>query len=204
LIEATLIALDDKMTQSEKNRDQVIQSYTIYKDYPQKGVDFQDVFSVFSNGIMNAKLMDLLVARFRYAQLDYVIGLESRGFCLGYALAYELTKLTGKSVGFLPVRKEDAKLPGQDIIRVKYTKEYGTDSFKMVNISQKGKRVVVLDDLIGLGGSMWAGLQLALMQEFDVVDCCALRQVDSLQTQALKQIGRSYTILLQGDGKINN
>ncbi len=195
-IYATLEAVHNQQVQSQKDKAEIISTYTIHKDYPQKGVDFQDVFSVFRNGEINRKMMDLLITRYRYSQLDYVIGLEARGFCLGYALAYELTKLTGHSVGFLPIRKADAKLPG-DTVSTTYKKEYGTDSCKMAVVAEKGKRVVVIDDLVALGGTMGAGATLALMQDFDVVDCCAIRQVNPLEEGAKTQIGRPYTILLR-------
>jgi adenine phosphoribosyltransferase len=195
-IEATLDAVYRNQVRSQKNKAEIISTYQIYKDYPQKGVDFQDVFSVFRNGLVNLKMMDLLITRFRYSQIDYVIGLEARGFCLGYTLAYELTKLTGHAVGFLPVRKDDSKLPGE-VIKTSYRKEYGVDICKMPIVKEKGKRVIIIDDLVAVGGTLGAGLQLALMQGFEVVDCCAIRQVNALEDNAKKQIGRPYTILLR-------
>lgn len=195
-IEMTLDAVHKNQVQSQKDKEDIIATYQIYKDYPQKGVDFQDVFSVFRNGQVNMKMMDLLITRFRYSQIDYVIGLEARGFCLGYTLAYELTKLTGHPVGFLPVRKDDSKLPG-DVIKTSYRKEYGVDICKMPIVKEKGKRVVIVDDLVAVGGTLGAGLQLAVMQGLEVVDSCAIRQVNVLEDNAKKQIGRPYTILLR-------
>lgn len=161
--------LDNKL----KQQAHVLSKYKIYPDWPKQGVMFQDIFEVFKDKTALKQLVDLLVAKYKYDDIDVFIGLESRGFCLAPLLAYEL------GATFQPIRKPN-KLPG-DIISTKYEKEYGLDEFQMqVNTTSKNLNVVIVDDLLGTGGSIKAGINLCELLGMNVIDCIVIRDVPGL------------------------
>ncbi len=185
------------LNDSVKSKQSIISKYQTYVDYPKVGINFQDVFSILNDGNLLVKIVNLLINKYQYSQIDYVVGLEARGFCLGTLLAYELTRvnLMDHAVGFLPVRKVESKLPGS-VVKISYVKEYGIDAFQMQTGIQKGSRVLIIDDFVALGGSLRAGIDLVTQLDCQIVDCCVLREEPILREQAQKQIGRPYTILL--------
>jgi adenine phosphoribosyltransferase len=180
---------------------QLIKSqYQEYDNFPIQGVTFQDVFPVFANGTLVLRLVELLANRYEYNGIDYIVGLESRGFYLGGLLAHELSRRQDfHPVGFIPVRKA-GKLPGETL-KATYTKEYGTDTFEMsVTAIPKDSRVVIIDDLIASGGSLKATKELVEHMGGIIVDCCVLTEVKELRNQAQLNVGQ-YTVLL-GDTQV--
>src|SRR5579875_3682480 len=88
-------------------------------DFPQPGILFRDITPLLGDAATLRLTIDLLAAPFRAAQIDYIVGIESRGFLFGMPLAYQL------GVGFVPVRKM-GKLPHRTL-QTEYTLEYGTN-----------------------------------------------------------------------------
>ena len=87
--------------------------------------------------------------RYSEVEIDVVVGIDSRGFILGGALAYLLGK------GFVPVRKK-GKLPGE-IVSETYELEYGTDTLEIHSDAiKKGQKVLIMDDLLATGGTALA------------------------------------------------
>jgi adenine phosphoribosyltransferase len=85
--------------------------------------------------------------------VDYVAGIEARGFILGGAIAHQL------AAGFVPIRKK-GKLP-HATVRVAYSLEYGLDEMEMhKDAVARGERIIVVDDLLATGGTMAATLRL--------------------------------------------
>jgi len=124
-------------------------------DFPQPGILFRDITPLLGDAATLRLTIDLLAAPYRDAQIDYIVGIESRGFLFGMPLAYQL------GVGFVPVRKM-GKLPHQTI-RAEYTLEYGTNVVEVhADAVQPGQRVVVVDDLLATGGT--AAATVALME----------------------------------------
>ncbi len=98
-------------------------------------------------------MVDLFVEKYRGAKIDYVVGIEARGYMLGAPVAYAL------KAGFVPVRKP-GKLPGEKFTE-EYELEYGTNTLEIhADAVDKGKRVLVIDDLLATGGTMAATLRL--------------------------------------------
>ncbi len=163
--------------------------YKSYPDFPKPGVVFEDLFAVMSDSNGLKLLCEVLSDRYSYLKnkLDYVVGLESRGF-FGVLLAREL------GCGFVPIRKA-GKLPGE-LESIEYGTEYSTDKCEISKDLPKGSKVIIFDDLVATGGSLKAAVDLVLKVGSVVVDCCVLREVVGLRKKAVETLQRSYTVLL--------
>ncbi|MBI4268893.1 MAG: adenine phosphoribosyltransferase [Candidatus Rokubacteria bacterium] len=123
------------------------------KDFPTEGVLFKDITTLLKDGPAFRCVIDLLAKRYERERIDVVIGIESRGFIFGGALAHQL------NAGFVPVRKL-GKLPGKTI-EVEYELEYGRDALAVhEDAIRAGQRVLAVDDLLATGGTMTATLRL--------------------------------------------
>ena len=122
-------------------------------DFPKPGILFRDITTLLSNPVAFQETLQLLVSRYRDAELHAVCGIESRGFLIGAPLALEL------GIAFVPIRKP-GKLPAA-VERVEYALEYGTDSLEIhKDALQPGQRVLLADDLLATGGTISAAAQL--------------------------------------------
>lgn len=122
-------------------------------DFPKPGIQFKDITTLLADGEAFGKVMDLLEQRYRGAGLSAVVGIESRGFIFGAALADRL------GVGFVPVRKK-GKLPA-DTIEKTYALEYGEATIEIHRDAlNRDDRVVVIDDLLATGGTLEASCAL--------------------------------------------
>jgi len=122
-------------------------------DHPKPGIMFRDLTTLMADGPGFKAAIAQLAEPYRTQPVDLVAGIEARGFILAGAIADRL------GTGFVPIRKK-GKLPwktvGQD-----YALEYGTDTIEMhVDALSKGKRVLLVDDLIATGGTAAAGVAL--------------------------------------------
>lgn len=131
-------------------------------DFPKPGIVFRDITTLLGNPQGLQTCVDKLSVYFGESEIDYVVGIESRGFIFGTPLACSL------GAGFVPVRKP-GKLPFQTLSR-DYALEYGTDSLEMhADAFPKGSRVAIIDDLIATGGTAIATAEL--VQEAGGVLC---------------------------------
>lgn len=124
-------------------------------DYPKKGIMFRDITTLIKDAVGLRLVIDGLAQRYtgRTSDFDLVAGIESRGFILGGALAYELGK------GFVPIRKK-GKLPAEKLSQ-EYQLEYGTDSMEIHRDAiMKGQKVLLIDDLLATGGTALAAAAL--------------------------------------------
>jgi adenine phosphoribosyltransferase len=140
-------------------------------DFPKPGIVFQDISPLLKNQF--TETMDAMSELFspgEWADIDCLVGLESRGFIFASALAYKHHK------GFIKARKP-GKLPNVYASRA-YGLEYGSDKLEM----QKGNgdTVVVIDDLIATGGSMQAAVELCEEVGFHVLGMACLIDLKSL------------------------
>lgn len=143
-------------------------------DFPQKGILFRDITTLLKDGIAFKGVIDALYERYSSRRVDLVVGVESRGFILGGALAYRL------GVGFVPVRKP-GKLPAQTI-RAEYELEYGKDALEVHRDAiRTGDRVLVLDDLLATGGTALATCQLVEKLRGVVVEAAFLIELIGLK-----------------------
>ena len=121
-------------------------------DFPKPGIVFKDITPLLGSPEGLKASIDGLAALVDPSSYDLVVGMESRGFIFGTALANQLGK------GFVPVRKP-GKLPFQTE-SVDYELEYGTDTLEIHVDAVEGKRCLMVDDLLATGGTMGASLEL--------------------------------------------
>ena len=123
-------------------------------DYPKPGIQFKDITTSIKNPQIFKEIITTMAAHFAGQKINYVVGIDARGFIFGAALAYQL------GCGFVPVRKP-GKLPA-DTIAEEYALEYGTDKLEIhKDALQHGDRVLIVDDLIAVGGTAEAAAKLA-------------------------------------------
>ena len=122
-------------------------------DFPQRGVLFKDITPLLQDAAAYHAALDRLAAHYAGSGIEMVVGVESRGFIFGAALAYLL------NCGFVPVRKF-GKLPHQTV-SVEYSLEYGTNVVEMhTDAIRPGQRVLIVDDLLATGGTTSAAMEL--------------------------------------------
>jgi len=130
-------------------------------DFPKPGIVFKDITPLLGHAKGLAHSIDRLDEALGDVPCDAVVGIESRGFLFGTALAVR------RGVGFVPVRKPN-KLPAEKVIQ-EYALEYGTDRIEMHRDAiRRGQSIVVIDDLIATGGTAEAACRLIESMGADV------------------------------------
>jgi adenine phosphoribosyltransferase len=123
------------------------------QNFPTEGILFKDITTLLKDGPAWRFAVDSLASHYQRDHVDLVVGVESRGFIFGGAIAHQL------NAGFVPVRKL-GKLPGRTV-EVEYELEYGRDALAMhEDAIARGQRVLAVDDLLATGGTMAATLRL--------------------------------------------
>ena len=145
-------------------------------DFPKEGIMFKDITTLLNNSEAFKSLIDFLKERYENQEIDFVAGIESRGFIFGSALSYAL------GVGFVPIRKK-GKLPYTTIAE-EYELEYGTDEVE-IHIDAfrdiKNAKVLLIDDLIATGGTAAAAVNLIQKVEAKVVEACFIIELEFLK-----------------------
>jgi adenine phosphoribosyltransferase len=122
-------------------------------DFPKTGILFYDITTLLQDPAGFRAAIDSLALPFTDQRIEIVVGIESRGFIFGAAVADRI------GAGFTPVRKA-GKLPSQ-CIRASYDLEYGSDALEMHNDAiRAGQRVLIVDDLLATGGTARATTEL--------------------------------------------
>ncbi len=122
-------------------------------DFPKAGILFYDVTTLLRDPAGFRLAIDSVATPFQDKHISLVVGIESRGFILGSAVADRI------GAGFVPVRKR-GKLPSE-CITASYELEYGTDSLEMHRDAiEAGQRVLIVDDLLATGGTAKATVDL--------------------------------------------
>ena len=122
-------------------------------DFPKPGIQFKDITTLLLNPEAFQQVVDTLVERYENNRPDAIVGVESRGFIFGSAMAYAM------GIPFVLARKP-GKLPGKTI-KESFALEYGTDTVEMhEDAIQPGSRVLIVDDLLATGGTVAAVARL--------------------------------------------
>jgi len=143
-------------------------------DFPKKGIVFRDITTLLKQPDAFQEAVEKLYLRYKDVQIAKIVGIESRGFILGSALALKL------GIGFVPIRKK-GKLPAETV-REEYALEYGTDAIEIhKDAITKGERVVVHDDLLATGGTASAACKLVERLGGTVAGLCFLVELSFLK-----------------------
>jgi len=135
---------------SKSDREIIESSIRDIKDFPKEGIIFKDITTLLGNPKAFKILMNHLEDRYKSYNLDYIAGIDARGFIFGSILADRL------NIGFVPIRKK-GKLPFTTISQ-EYSLEYGSDEVEVhIDAFEKDARVLLIDDLIATGGTAQAG-----------------------------------------------
>jgi len=162
--------------------------------YPKQGVMFRDITTLLKDPVGFRVTINELVNRYTGQKLDKIAGIESRGFIIGAALAFQL------GVGFVPIRKQ-GKLPAETVGH-DYELEYGTDRIEMhVDAIAKGEKVLLVDDLIATGGTAEAAVKLIRSVGGDVRECCFVIDLPDLGgRKRLEKHGQKVFALCEFEG----
>ena len=152
-------------------------------DFPKKGIIFKDITTILNDGELFSEVVDYFADK--YKDVDFVCGIESRGFIFGAAIAAKIKK------GFVPIRKK-GKLPYTTVAE-KYALEYGFDEIE-IHIDAfngvKNPKVLLMDDLIATGGTAEAAVKLIKKLNADVVAAAFLIELTFLEgSEKLKNLG---------------
>jgi adenine phosphoribosyltransferase len=143
------------------------------KDFPTEGILFKDITTLLQDGPSFRFVIDALAKRYTNGA-DIVVGIESRGFIFGGALAHQL------NAGFVPVRKL-GKLPAKTI-QVEYELEYGRSALAIhEDAIQREQRVLIVDDVLATGGTMAATIRLVEQLGGNVVGIAFLIELAFLE-----------------------
>ncbi|MBI3603710.1 MAG: adenine phosphoribosyltransferase [Nitrospirae bacterium] len=143
-------------------------------DFPKPGILFYDITTLLKDAQAFRAIQDELANRYRDQRIAKVIGIESRGFILGSALAYQI------GAGFVPVRKP-GKLPA-DTFEVNYNLEYGSNSLAVHRDAiAMGERVLIVDDLLATGGTAAATVWLIRQLGGEIVGLAVLVELLGLK-----------------------
>ena len=122
-------------------------------DYPVKGVQFRDITTLLQNSSHFKQVIDEMTEPWIGEKIDAILSIESRGFIMAGAIAYNL------DTAFIPLRKPD-KLPGETF-KVSYTLEYGsTEMHVHKDALDNLQNVLIIDDLLATGGTALAAIEL--------------------------------------------
>lgn len=163
-------------------------------DFPEPGIMFRDVTTLFAEPQAFKAMIEQFNQQFNGVDIDYIGGIDARGFIIGAALA--LTR----EIGFVPVRKK-GKLP-YDTISEDYALEYGTATLELhTDAVSAGAKVLIVDDLIATGGTAIAAVNLFRKLNANVIGCAFLVDLPELGgADKLRSIDVSVTSLCAFDG----
>lgn len=161
-------------------------------DFPKPGILFYDVTTLLRDAVGFKLAIDAMSDPYRAAGISLVVGIESRGFILGAAVADRI------GAGFVPVRKI-GKLP-HTTIRVSYDLEYGSDSLEMHSDAvEAGQRVLIVDDLLATGGTARAAVDLVRKLGGDVHGVAVLVELTFLNGRTRLEGESVYSVLKYAD-----
>ncbi|MGH7964780.1 MAG: adenine phosphoribosyltransferase [Candidatus Binatia bacterium] len=141
-------------------------------DFPKPGIVFRDITPLVADGPAWRETVGRIAERYR-GRVDIVLGVESRGFLIGSAVAYAL------GCGIAVVRKP-GKLPAA-IFHASYALEYGTDTLEIhQDAFLPGSRVLVVDDLLATGGTAQAAMTLVRQLRGEVVEAAFIIELTFL------------------------
>jgi len=157
-------------------------------DFPKPGILFYDITTLLCDGQGFRDTVDALAAPYMGEDIDQVIGIESRGFILGAAVAATL------GCGFVPIRKP-GKLPSKTH-KETYNLEYGPDALEIhQDACATDKRILIVDDVLATGGTARAAIDLARRAGGKVIGAAFLIELDFLNGRSKLPGEAVYSVL---------
>lgn len=157
-------------------------------DFPKPGILFYDITTLLSDAKGFRDTVDALAAPYMGEDIDQVVGIESRGFIVGAAVANAL------GCGFVPIRKP-GKLPAT-CLKENYNLEYGTDTLEIhADAMTKDARVLIVDDVLATGGTARAATDLVRRLGGKVVGLAFLIELDFLNGRSRLAGEPVYSVL---------
>jgi len=142
-------------------------------DFPKEGILFKDITPLLKDREALRESIRRMAAMFRDYDIDYIVGIEARGFLVGTPLAIELDK------GFIPIRKP-GKLP-HEVLHMEYELEYGENVLEIhKDAVSKGDKILIIDDLLATGGTTLAATKMIEELGGEVVACGFLLELEDL------------------------
>ena len=183
--------MGENIVLDEKDKKFLLDSIRSIEDFPKAGIVFKDITTLLNNKEAFNLLMNHLENRYKSYNLDYIAGIDSRGFIFGAALADRL------NVGFVPIRKK-GKLPSTTVCE-KYELEYGFDEVELhldAFNNQKDVNVLLIDDIIVSGGTAFAAANLIKKLNVNLVESCFLMNIAILNgKEKLEKTAPVYAVL---------
>lgn len=142
-------------------------------NFPKEGIIFRDITTALKDPETLKVMIDYLCDEFKDVKIDYVAGIESRGFIFGMPMAYKM------NAGFVPIRKPK-KLPAETYSQ-EYELEYGTDKIEIhKDALPEGSNVLIVDDLLATGGTAEAACKLVKKTGANLVGIAFLIELEDL------------------------
>ncbi len=142
-------------------------------DFPKEGILFKDITPLLKDKEALKEAIVKMADLFRDYDIDYVVGIEARGFLVGTPLAIEIDK------GFIPIRKP-GKLP-HEVLKKSYELEYGKNEIEIhKDAVSEGDKILIVDDLLATGGTTLASTEMIEELGGKVVGCAFLLELDAL------------------------
>lgn len=169
--------------------DNVKNSIREVQDFPKPGILFRDITTALKEPETLKVIVDYLCDQFKDIKIDYIAGIESRGFIFGMPMAYKM------NAGFVPVRKPN-KLPAETISQ-EYELEYGTDKIEIhKDAFGAGDNVLIIDDLLATGGTAEAACKLVKKTGANLVGVGFLIELEALKgREKLQDCGKIVSML---------
>ena len=142
-------------------------------DFPKKGIVFKDITPLLQDADAFNLIINTLHTKYKDKPIDFVAGIESRGFIIGAALAYKLR------TGFTIIRKK-GKLPAKTI-SVRYALEYGSDELEMHHDAMgPDDNILLVDDLLATGGTLRAVADMITSTSANLMDIAVVVELEFL------------------------
>lgn len=159
------------------------------ENFPKPGIVFRDITTALKDAETLKVMIDYLCEQFSDVKIDYIAGIESRGFIFGMPMAYKM------DAGFIPVRKPN-KLPAATYSQ-EYALEYGTDKIEIhQDAIPQGANVLVVDDLLATGGTAEAAAKLVKKAGGNLIGMAFLIELEDLNgREKLADVPRIVSML---------